>query len=383
MWRDRTNLFISYRQSYAPHPPIKTSALHGFAGGRRLSDERQGLMAGGTYQDDGDAVIELDVLPPRWLDTQDEVTELLSTIATQMRQLDQLHQKHVLPGFDDEHVKQREERIIEHLTQAITRNFQRCQLAIKRIDTTLRDTKLHNTMAPGEEAMAQNLKIALATRVGDVSSIFRKKQAAYLKKMRDLGGLALPYRAVTPVQNPYNDAALLDSDADRSFSQSTLLQTKQQRLRHDPNEALIVHREREINDIAQGIIELANIFQELQAMVIDQGSMLDRIDYNVENMARDVKEAGKELKVASGYQKRGIKRKIMLLLAILIAAVFILISLKLGRKSQHDALAVEQPPDSLLAFMARNRRESSSVHSSRNWHRRRRRLWTYWQADLL
>ena len=49
-----------------------------------------------------------------------------------------------------------------------------------------------------------------------------------------------------------------ESDADRSFAQSTSLQTKQQRLRHDPNESMIAQREREIEDIAQGIIELAN-----------------------------------------------------------------------------------------------------------------------------
>lgn len=203
-------------------------------------------------------------------------------------------------------------------------------------------------------------------------------------EMRDLGGFASPHRATTPVQNPYNDAALLDSDADRSFSQSTLLQTKQQRLRHDPNEALIAHREREINDIAQGIIELANIFQELQTMVIDQGSMLDRIDYNVENMARDVKEADKELKVASGYQKRGIKRKIMLLLAILIAAVFILLSLKLGSKSRHDTPAIPQLPDPILAPpMVRNRRQSPTLRTGRNWHRRKRRIGNPRQDEIL
>lgn len=176
-----------------------------------------------------------------------------------------------------------------------------------------------------------------------------------------------------------------ESDADRSFAQSTSLQTKQQRLRHDPNEAIIAQREREIEDIAQGIIELANIFQELQTMVIDQGSMLDRIDYNVENMSRDVKEADKELKVASGYQKRGIKRKIMLLLAILIAGVFILLSLKLGTRSSSSpapvapAIPDEDPP--MIAL--RTRYQSSTLPTSRNWHRRKRRLWKVLAEDTL
>lgn len=138
---------------------------------------------------------------------------------------------------------------------------------------------------------------------------------------------------------------------------------------------MIAQREREIEDIAQGIIELANIFQELQTMVIDQGSMLDRIDYNVENVTRDVKEADKELKVASGYQKRSIKRKIMLLLAILIAGVFILLSLKLGRKGGDGMPAVPQVPDVPPAAAVRSRRQSAAIRKSRDWHRRKRRLW--------
>ena len=194
-------------------------------------------------------------------------------------------------------------------------------------------------------------------------------------ELRDLGGFASPFRSATPVQNPYNDPAMQESDADRSFSQSTLLQTKQQRMRHDPNEALIAQRENEIEQIAQGIIELANIFQELQTMVIDQGTMLDRIDYNVERMSRDVKEADKELKVASGYQKRSIKRKVMLLLAILIAGVFILLSLKLSRKGgDTPAPAAPQVPDIPPAAMVRTRTQSTASRRSRSWHRRKRRI---------
>lgn len=118
-------------------------------------------------------------------------------------------------------------------------------------------------------------------------------------------------------------------------------------------------------------------------MVIDQGSMLDRIDYNVENMSRDVKEADKELKVASGYQKRGIKRKIMLLLAILIAGVFILLSLKLSRKGDNDTPVIPQVPDVPPAVVARLRRQPAASQTSRNWHRRKRRLWKTGANDPL
>jgi syntaxin 16 len=101
-------------------------------------------------------------------------------------------------------------------------------------------------------------------------------------------------RSSTPIQNPYTDPSLMESDADKSYSQSTLLQTSQKQI---GNDTAIMQREREINDIARGIIELSDIFRDLQAMIIDQGTMLDRIDYNVERMTADVKVADKELTV--------------------------------------------------------------------------------------
>ena len=88
---------------------------------------------------------------------------------------------------------------------------------------------------------------------------------------------------------------MMESETDKSFSQSTLQQTSMKRLK--TNDVAIAQREREIEDIAQGIIELADIFKELQGMVIDQGTMLDRIDYNIENMSVNVKAADKELNV--------------------------------------------------------------------------------------
>jgi syntaxin 16 len=177
----------------------------------------------------------------------------------------------------------------------------------------------------------------------------------------------------------------MDSESDRTFSQSAMQQAAQQRLRYD-NDTVIAQREREIEEIAQGIIELANIFQDLQTMVIDQGSMLDRIDYNVEKMAVDVKEADKELTVATGYQRRSLKRKIMLLLIIVIAGIIILLGLKLGTRSSGSPGPLPppdspQPNDALEGHDTRLKRhmvldDIPSAILKRDWRRRRRRTFS-------
>ncbi|KAE8350302.1 t-SNARE [Aspergillus coremiiformis] len=347
MWRDRTNLYISYRQSFAHHPAKKPRYIgtsNGFSDtlsqpeeSRRLISESSGL------DDDGDAIIEMDVLPPRWVDVQEEVTELLADIAQKSAQLDKLHQKHLLPGFGDEEARKHDEGVIEQFTQEITRAFHECQKAIQKIEVMVRDAKQQGGVSSGDETMAKNIQISLAARVQEASARFRKKQSTYLKKLRGLEGAAIPFeRSPTPVQNPYTDPSLMESDADKSFSQSTLMQTSQ-RLGGE-NDAAIVQREREINDIAKGIIELSDIFRELQAMIIDQGTMLDRIDYNVERMNTEVKAADKELKVATNYQRRTTKRKILLLLVILVAGLFIILLVKPKRHTSSTPAPAPDPP---------------------------------------
>ena len=117
-----------------------------------------------------------------------------------------------------------------------------------------------------------------------------------MAELRTLGGMAATFdRSSLPSQNPYNDPSMMESETDKYFSQSTLQQTSQKLARSNDN--AIITREREINDIAKGIIELSDIFKELQAIVIDQGTMLDRIDYNIERMTVNVKAADKELTV--------------------------------------------------------------------------------------
>lgn len=61
------------------------------------------------------------------------------------------------------------------------------------------------------------------------------------------------------------------------------------------NDREISQREAEINEIAKSIFQLADLFKDIQNLVVDQGTMLDRIDYNIAQTVTHVTHAHKEL----------------------------------------------------------------------------------------
>ena len=61
----------------------------------------------------------------------------------------------------------------------------------------------------------------------------------------------------------------------------------------------VTQREQEIIQIAQSITDLSDVFKDLSSLVIDQGTLLDRVDWNVEQMNVEVGKAVEELKTAT------------------------------------------------------------------------------------
>lgn len=78
--------------------------------------------------------------------------------------------------------------------------------------------------------------------------------------------------------------------------QSRTQLSAQQQLRPD-----LETRNHELTEIAKSIASLAELFKDLSSLVIDQGTILDSIEYNVEQTATHVEEAAKELNVATQY----------------------------------------------------------------------------------
>jgi syntaxin 16 len=94
--------------------------------------------------------------------------------------------------------------------------------------------------------------------------------------------------------------------------------THDQMILLNDTETLVDMRNEEIVNIAKSIEELAQIFRELAVLVIDQGTILDRIDYNMENAVAHAKEGVTQLASAEEHQKNSMSVKCIILLVVLI-----------------------------------------------------------------
>ena len=90
----------------------------------------------------------------------------------------------------------------------------------------------------------------------------------------------------------------------------------------------IATRDHEINTLVSSIEELSQIFKELAVLVIDQGTILDRIDYNMEQVVEKVEDGVVELERAEELQKSARPRWCICILLTLISVFLTFLILK-------------------------------------------------------
>ena len=84
-------------------------------------------------------------------------------------------------------------------------------------------------------------------------------------------------------------------------------------------------RDQEITRIAKSIEELAQIFNDLALLVIDQGTILDRIDFNMESAVKNMCTGVDDLIEA---EKNALPMRCTVVLVVLIAIMLIVLIVK-------------------------------------------------------
>ncbi|KAH7888584.1 t-SNARE [Phlebopus sp. FC_14] len=327
--RSRTLLFISYRDS-------RTRST-------RFSRSRSSYEEHLNFEDENALLIHtpigqhvaLDVvLPPKWVDLSEQVEEILHAAQAKITALEKLHAKHALPGFAD---RSAEEREIEAATTDITQDFRRCTALIQRIASEQShsfppsNTNQHDILA------AKNVQRGLAARVQELSSTFRKKQRVYMERLQ---GHAIKNQDLLIASGTISSRGSEGLTAVDEDVQAVVCSQAQMQETDRPHDLRL--RDRELTEIANSIASLAELFKDLSFLVIDQGTLLDSIEYNIEQTSVQVAEAVKELDVATRYQKNTGRRKIIFLLLLIIFGLIVVLIFKPRRRSSSNVSSNSQ-----------------------------------------
>ncbi|KAL0357282.1 UNVERIFIED_CONTAM: syntaxin [Sesamum calycinum] len=212
-------------------------------------------------------------LPPAWVDVSEEIAANVQRLRVKMAELAKAHAKALMPSFGD---GKEDQRRIEALTQEITDLLKRSEKRLQRLSAA----------GPSEDSnIRKNVQRSLATDLQSLSMELRRKQSTYLKRLQQ--------------QKEGPDGVDLEMNLNGS-------NPKGEDDDFDDIELLLRPESGYLKDTCGGILnELAQIMKDLSVLVIDQGTIVDRIDYNITNVAVSVEEGLKQLEKAERSQKQG------------------------------------------------------------------------------
>ena len=90
-------------------------------------------------------------------------------------------------------------------------------------------------------------------------------------------------------------------------------------------------RNKQITDLVKSINQLTNVYKQLNELVIDQGSLIDRIDFNIQETCGHVERGVEHLKGADDKASSPAAQKCMVCLIIGILIMACVIGFKLAK----------------------------------------------------
>jgi syntaxin 1B/2/3 len=197
------------------------------------------------------------------------------------------------------------------------------------LQTIQRENEQLQEIAPpgsGHMRMREQKHRALATAFLNASKKLQKLQQNYRDKYRQQ--LERQYKIVNPHATAEEIFAIT---SDETGARAKIFAVS---VKEDQKKTLAQMKDRfqDVRTIEKSILELHQLFLDLQTIVVEQGDMLNRVEFNVDKTAGYTDNAAQDMKLAVEYQKSIWKKKwILVIIAMVGIVILILIVLYLIR----------------------------------------------------
>ncbi|CAF3985426.1 unnamed protein product [Rotaria sp. Silwood2] len=280
--RNLTSNFLEFRN--------RAARDRNFHADEKSNDDRMALI-----QNEDEEVVQFEKnIPPSWMDSQRRIQLQLDQVRSRMKKLQQLHDKHLTrPDFDE---NSSEEKEIESLTKDITAMLNGCHTSVQQLSNQANKPHVNAY----DKRLAGNVVQATASALQDLTIKFRKCQSTYLHILED--------DAIDQAKIPTPELT----------SEDQLQLTSQ-------NVQFLEKRDKEIREVLKSIEDVNDIFRDVAALVSTQGTILDQIEYNIENTVVQIEKGNKHLVKAVEHKQRGLKFKLILISVVVFVVLFIVL----------------------------------------------------------
>jgi len=253
--------------------------------------------------------VELGRVPPQWTSAVEELQYSLVRLKTKIVRLKELQEKVVRrPTLDDDTAEERE---IQTMSQDISRMFNSVHRAIGSI-------RLESLDVCGKERrLAESVSSALASAIQALFLEFRAAQSSYLNRLKTREEASKACLSVVDFDLLEEGTRGTDEDVWRGPTEAQAFL--------EQSTIDVQHRQKEVETIFNSILELNTLFKDLSLLVVDQGTVLDRIDYNVESTQVQVAEGVRSLQKAAKYQRGN--KKMMCILCLSSVTLVLIVTL--------------------------------------------------------
>ena len=218
-------------------------------------------------------------------------------------------QQRLIPKFDDEENKKLNKSIKE-LSAEMTLELKDCQKILKEIINDKTDEDDININNINNKQIKQNMKQNIITKINDFTKKFKLNQELY--------------------NNKFNHFVIDEEITNKSFSTKKNEENNSNDfLSTQENNSQLRRRDQDLTNLLNSVNELAQIFKDMQTLVMEQGTILDRIDYNIDIASTNVSKGKKNITKADKYMKNNCFRNVIIILIVIIFIEALLIILKI------------------------------------------------------
>lgn len=224
-----------------------------------------------------------------WMSFHEALMKNVSDIQTCLKLLDAAQTKHLLPGFGETEQFQLEGDVEEN-TRRVTSLLQGCEKLVRMLYSE------HRHYPRLEGLLRRNMQKRFAMQVQERSTSFREKQENYLRHRRGQN------EALNAETRFGKRNKLRNGQDERMGFGHQIVAT--QTMSGDFAQNSVVERVAEIDKISKSVVEMTTIVKDIGALVIDQGTLLDRVDYNICETQVNTGRAVRELRIADRRYRR-------------------------------------------------------------------------------